>query len=222
MRAWLLGMFWLGLPAAAMAAQNPDAVTAAVRQAVATTVPADATITLGPVQGAQYMQPCAKTLQVKVTGNPPYEQASVVCPQPAWTLYITVTIAAQASVVVAARPITAGQMFAPADLAIRRVPVAAFAGRQVFYSAAALSGATAVLSFAPGTILTPSDVSTPVIVQAGQTVSVDVRSQNLDISVNAIADQSGRVGETIQMTNKSSGQHFSALVTAAGLLVQLN
>ena len=97
-----------------------------------------------------------------------------------------------------------------------------FAGREVYHDAAALLGTTALMSLNPGTILTNSSVEEPVVVQAGQTVSVHVHSGGLDVTVNAVAQQTGRIGQTILMVNPSSGQHFSALVTATGPVVDLN
>ena len=105
---------------------------------------------------------------------------------------------------------------------LRREPVALFAGRQVYHDAASLLGTTAFMSINPGTILTSSSVEEPVVVQAGQTVSVHVRSAGLDVTVNAVAQQTGRIGQTILMINPSSGQHFSALVTKTGPVVDLN
>jgi len=84
-----------------------------------------------------------------------------------------------------------------------------------------LIGTDALMSLPAGTILTSDAIQQPTIVQAGQTVSVDVQSGGVDISILATADQSGRIGDTILMTNRSSGKRFSALVTAGGPVVQL-
>ena len=106
-----------GLPAAAWAAtENPQAVVAAIRQAIVPTLSSGSTISLGPVTGAQYMQACTGTLSVSVTGIEPYEQAAVHCPSPNWTLYVTVTVAATEEVEVAARPIAAGQALTGGDV----------------------------------------------------------------------------------------------------------
>jgi flagella basal body P-ring formation protein FlgA len=72
-----------------------------------------------------------------------------------------------------------------------------------------------------GTILNNNDIDTPVAVQAGQTVAVDVQAGGVDVSINAIADQTGRIGDNILLTNPSSGKRFTALVTNAGLVVRL-
>ena len=138
------------------AAQDTGAVTAAINQAMTAAIPAGATVTLGPITGAQYMQACDGPLAVTITGVEPYEQAGVHCASPSWTLYVTVTVAQSATVVVAARPIAAGQTLQPADLTLHREPVAQYAGRQVFYDPAPLAGATALMSLPAGTILTQS------------------------------------------------------------------
>ena len=203
------------------AVQDAGAVTAAINQAVTAAIPAGATATLGPVTGAQYMQACGGPLAVAITGIEPYEQAAVHCAAPNWTLYVTVTVAQNAAVVIAARPIAAGQTLQPADLTVHDEPVSAYAGRQVFYAAAPLTGATALLTLPAGTILTQSNVGQPIVVVAGQIVSVQVLSGGVDLSVSARANETGRVGDTIMLTNPTSGQRFTALVTLTGPVIHL-
>jgi flagella basal body P-ring formation protein FlgA len=211
------------LPAVAWAApENPQTVAAAIRQAIAPTLSSGSSVSLGPVTGAQYMQACTGNLSVSITGTEPYEQAEVRCPAPNWTLYVSVTVVATEEVEVAARPIAAGQALSPGDVTLRREPVALFAGREVYHDAASLLGTTALMSLNPGAILTNGSIEEPVVVQAGQTVTVHVRNGGLVITLNAVAQQTGRIGQTILMINPASGQHFSALVTAAGPVVNLN
>ena len=217
--AWLLPN---AAPAAAPGpAEDPAQVTAAIRQTLAAQAPADSTVTLGPVQGAGFMPSCPMPLAVVISGNPPYEQAAVSCPQPRWTLYVTANVAETQLVAVAARPIQAGQTIQEGDLKLAREPVALYAGRQVVYDPASAAGGTALVSLPAGAILTSADLSAPVMVQAGQTVTVAVETGGLIVSLNAVADQTGHVGETILMTNPGSGKHFQALVTRNGLVVQL-
>jgi len=212
----------LGPPAmAGQDREDPNAVANAVRQSVAATTAANAAITLGSVAGAQYMQACAAPLSVTVSGAAPYEEANVHCPQPDWTLYVSVAVAENAGVAVADRPIAAGAQIKPGDIKIVQEPVALFAGRQVYYDTADLFGAVAVMGLTPGTILTASSVSQPVIVQAGQSASVTVFSGGLTLTIDAIADQPGHAGDSILMTNPSSGQRFHALVGRDGITVDL-
>lgn len=219
---FILCMAQLFAAAAHGAPQDAGAVAAAINQSVAAAIPAGAKATLGPVTGAQYMQACTTPLAVTLAGTEPYEQASVHCGSPNWTLYVTVTVVRSAAVIVAARPIAAGQTLQPADVTLHDEPVSLYAGRQVFYDAASLTGATALMTLPAGTILTQNNIGEPVIVQAGQTVSVQVLSGAVSVSVSARANETGRIGDTITLTNPSSGQRFTALVTANGPVVQLH
>ena len=201
--------------------EDPNAVAAAVKQSVAATSSAGATITLGSVAGAQFMQACGAALAVTVSGAAPYEEANVHCAQPDWTLYVAVTVAENEAVVVAARPIAAGAQIVAGDLKIVPMPISLFAGRQVYYNMADLIGAVPVMGLSPGTILTSSGISQPVLVQAGQSASVTVYSGGLTLTIDAIADQTGHAGDSILMTNPSSGQRFHALVERDGISVDL-
>src|ERR1700691_6629430 len=114
----LLAVLLAAMPALSWAAgqEDPQAVAAAIRQAVAPNLASGSTVSLGPVTGAQYMQACTGPLSVSISGIEPYEQAAVRCPSPNWTLYVTVTVAATEEVEVAARPIAAGQALSAGDV----------------------------------------------------------------------------------------------------------
>jgi len=208
------------LPSLAWAGESADAVSAAVQQAAQSLAPPGAAISLGPVTGAQYMQPCGSALSVSMSGNAPYEQAAVRCPSPNWTLYVTVTVAQSENVVVAARPVAAGHAFTADDLKLASLPVQQFAGRQVYFDPAQLIGAQADMSLVTGMPVTTDSIQAPVVVKAGQTVTVNVVSGGVQLSLDATAEQTGRVGDTILLTNPSTGRRFSAQVTAGG--VELN
>jgi flagella basal body P-ring formation protein FlgA len=211
----------LVLMGAAPAMQDAGAVAAAVREAALDIMPPEATLTVGPVAGARYMTACPEPLAVSIGGVAPYEQAAVRCAARGWVLYVSIMVAQREAVVVALRPVTAGAAIAADDLGLRDEPVADFAGRQVFTDPALLVGSVAVLSLPTGSLVTAQAVQAPVVVQAGQIVTVQVESPGLSVSVQAIADETGRVGETILMTNTGSGRRFSALVTAQGPVVRL-
>ncbi|HTI00224.1 MAG TPA: flagellar basal body P-ring formation chaperone FlgA [Acidisoma sp.] len=218
----VLGLMAMQAPEPALAAkQDPAAVADAVRRAVAATVPANADIILGRVSGAQHMDACTQPLNVTVTGQEPYLQAAAACPAPAWRLYVSVTVDAKMAVVVVARPIPAGQSIQDADLALREEPLSLYAGRRVFYQPGEVTGSIAILTLSPGTIVTGSAVQRPFIVQAGQIIMVDVINGAVDLTLDARADQAGRLGDRIMVTNLSSGRHFQAALTASGAVVQL-
>jgi flagella basal body P-ring formation protein FlgA len=72
-----------------------------------------------------------------------------------------------------------------------------------------------------GGLIPAADLVQPVIVKAGQTVTVEVVSGNVDVSITAVADETGRIGDTILLTNPASGRRFTATCTAAGPVVRL-
>jgi flagella basal body P-ring formation protein FlgA len=211
----------LASPAIAQTREDPAAVQSSIRQSLAPTLPTGASVTLGSAAGAGAMPACASPLAVTITGPEPYENAAVSCPGPVWTLYVPVTVTAVQAVVVAARPIAAGQPVGPDDVLLRPEPETAFRGQAVYYDPAAIDGGVAAMNLPAGAILTANDVQAPMLVKAGQTVAVDVRSGGVDVSIDAVAAEAGRLGDTILLTNPSSGKRFSALVTASGPVVQL-
>ncbi|MGE4481057.1 flagellar basal body P-ring formation chaperone FlgA [Acidocella sp.] len=219
--ALLLAAIW---PASghAATAQNEAAVASAVRQAAQNLAPPDASVTLGPVNGAHAMPACTAPLAVTLSGTAPYEQAAVHCSAPGWTLYVNVTVTQSEEVVVAARPLTAGQTITRQDLMLKRLPVQNFAGRQIFTQPAQIEGANVVMSMAAGMVITQNTVQAPLLVKAGQLVTVHVYSGGVMLSVDATADQPGRLGDTILLTNPGSGRRFSAQVTAHGVELRLN
>lgn len=207
--------------APAWAGQDPAAVEAAIRQSLAPTLPQGASVTLGSMAGARVMPSCAAPLGVTLTGVEPYQNAQVRCPSPGWTLYVSVTVAASEAVVVAARPVAAGQALGAGDLALRPEPEAAFAGQPVYYDPNALAGSVATMNLPAGAIVTGSDVQAPLVVKAGETVTVNVQSGGVDVAIEAVADEPGRIGDTILLTNPGSGKRFTAVVTANGPVVVL-
>ena len=202
--------------------QNPQDVTHAVQQAAQNLAPPGTQISVGQVNGAHYMPACEVPLTVSIGGVAPYEQATVQCASPRWTLYVEVTVAQSEDVVVAAKPLTAGQTITPDDVMLRRLPVQNFAGRQVFTNLTQVEGANILMSTEAGTIITQSLIQSPLVVKAGQMVTVHVYSGDVVLSLDAVADQDGRIGDTILLTNPGSGRRFTAEVTAQGVELHLS
>jgi flagella basal body P-ring formation protein FlgA len=208
-------------PSAAEPRQDPAQVAAAVQRQAAALAPPGARVTLGSVAGAAAMPACTAPLEVRLSGGPPYAEAQVRCAAPAWQLYVSVTLAETERVAVAARPIAPGQILGPGDIAMAREPVAGFAGRQVYYDPAQLLGAQAVMGLPAGSMIAAADVMAPVVVKSGETVTAQVLSGGVRISVGAVANETGRIGDTILLTNTASGRRFSALITAEGPVIRL-
>ena len=211
-----------GAPCLGQTMQDAAAVAKAVLLAAQNLAPPGASVSLGPTNGAAAMPACTAPLAVTLNGMAPYEQAQVQCPTPDWTLYVNVTVAQSEAVVVAARPISAGQTITLNELMVKTMPVQDFAGRQIFTDPAQINGASAVMSMAAGMIITQNTVQAPLVVKSGQIVTVNVYSGSVTLAVDATADQPGRIGDTILLTNQGSGRRFTAQVTAQGVELHLN
>lgn len=207
--------------AAAGTTQNPQDVTRAVEQAAQTLLPPGGQMSVGTVNAARYMPACTTPLHVNIGGIAPYEQATVQCTLPRWTLYVQLTIDQSEDIIVAATQLAAGQTITSNDLMLRHLPVQDFAGRQVYTTPVQLEGDQIMMSVSAGTIITQNIVQPPLIVKAGQMVTVSIYSGDVTLSLDAVADQDGRVGDTIFLTNPSSGRRFTAEVTAQGIELHL-
>ena len=210
------------VPCLGQTMQDEAALAKAVRLTAQNLAPPGASISLGPTSGAAAMPACNAPLGVMMSGMAPYEQAQVRCPTPDWTLYVNVTVAQSQAVVVTAQPLTAGQTITAADLMVKTMPVQDFAGRQVFTNPAQIGGANAVMSMPAGMIVTQGAVQAPLVVASGQIVTVHVYSGGVMLAVDATADQPGRIGDTILLTNQGTGRRFAAQVTAQGVELRLN
>lgn len=206
---------------AATITQNPQDVTRAVQRAAQNLAPPGAQVSVGTANGASYMPACTVPLTVSIGGVAPYEQATVQCSAPHWTLYVQVTLEQSEDVVVAAKPLTAGQTITADDLMLRHMPVQNFAGRQIFTDPTQIEGDQVMMSLPAGGVLTQNIVQSPLVVKAGQMVTVHVYSGTVMISMDAVANQDGRIGDTILLTNPSSGRRFTAEVTAEGIELHL-
>ncbi|GAB0114417.1 flagellar basal body P-ring biosynthesis protein FlgA [Acidisoma sp. C75] len=210
-----------GIGTARAASEDAKTVTKAVQSAVNAIAPPHAVITLGPVTGAQYMKPCQRPLAVTISGTQPYLQAAVLCTEPRWTLYVSAEVEAKIAVVVAAQTIPAGQPIRAEDVKLTEEPMSSFAGRQVFYHTDDVLGDVADLTLPAGTLIVGTSVQRPILVRPGQIIMVDVRNAGIDVTLDARADETGRLGDMIAVTNLSSGKTFQATVTPSGALVDL-
>ena len=70
-----------------------------------------------------------------------------------------------------------------------------------------------------GTPIRLTDLASPPDIQAGEAVQVEVRNGPMRIRLVARAERSGRIGDTIPMTNPESSAHFRARVDGRNKVV---
>ncbi len=214
---------WALIAPCALAAggERPEDVAAAVRAAAQGTIPPGAELTLGDVSAAAKMAACSAPLAVSLMGAAPQMEAVARCPSPGWVYYVPLSVAQTRQMVVAARPLAAGTVLGAGDVALVTAPSGGAGGQAGFDNPAAVAGMAAAMPIAAGAMISPGQLVAPVVVKAGQSVVVAVRDQGVEVTVMAVADEPGRLGQMMLLTNPGSGRRFSALVTADGPLVDL-
>lgn len=135
-----------------------------------------------------------------------------------WSLYVPVTLARFAEVVIATRPLARGQSIAAEDvtLARRRVDIST---RTYFEQPATAIGRLATRSIASGEILDQHQLRQPRLVRRGEQVVLSLGNSAVKVSMKGEALADGAAGERIRVRNLSSARIVEGTVTAAGVVV---
>jgi flagella basal body P-ring formation protein FlgA len=115
------------------------------------------------------------------------------------------------------RPVRAGETIEAALLVEARVPRAA--GGPAALERAMLLGTSAKRDLSAGVALTDLDVLRPTLIERGDTLILEVRKGQVAVRVSAIAQQSGRLGDSILVEVPSGqGGHLSGTIVSKQLV----
>jgi flagella basal body P-ring formation protein FlgA len=126
---------------------------------------------------------------------------------------IAATARAWEDQVVLTRPLSRGQAFMKNDLAPRRVLVDTPTAQPVTNVDDAL-GQVASRAMKRGDVLTVADTDAPVIMQAGQPITVSLKIGDNTVDTIATAMDSGKKGSAIRARNNANGDIYRVRVTA--------
>jgi flagella basal body P-ring formation protein FlgA len=184
--------------------------------------------------------PLDPRLQVKACDKPlamdlPFASAQTVrvrCPQPAWQLYVRVTVSgepparpapesvgkkqpeapAQRQVLVAAVPLMRGMTLTEAHVRLADVDLPGLPVN-VLEQVSQVLHAEVVRDVRADAPLRSQDIRPTVLVKRGQMVLMSIgQSQGFRISARVEAQQDGRYGEQIKLKNRDSGRMLTGLV----------
>jgi flagellar basal body P-ring formation protein FlgA len=128
-----------------------------------------------------------------------------------WRLFVPVRVSAFRMVVVAAVPLERGKVLAADDVILAEREVSASTGGYLAQSEAAV-GRTLRRPVAPGAILTPSALTSAVLVRRGQPVTLEARANGFTVQMAGIAKGDGALGQTIPVENTSSRKVLQGVV----------
>ncbi len=130
------------------------------------------------------------------------------------TAWVAVKMRVSRKAVVLKRSVVLGQLLTSSDVEFIEVDVSQ--GRETPLKLDDIQGVVAARTMKAGQILFPSDIKKEDLVKRGQTVKLFSGSLDFEVSVTAIAEQPGRLGDIVRIKNIESGKILSGQVVGAG------
>ncbi|GAA0688617.1 hypothetical protein GCM10009104_13550 [Marinobacterium maritimum] len=173
-------------------------------------------VQLNPINRQLDFPPCGHPLSVDL----PFHSGSritakVGCNQPRWSLFVTGQAQVFKPVVMAANPIIKGSRIRASMLQLREQDISSLRG-DYFQRQQDVSGHLARISISADTVITPRMLTQANAISRGDAVTIEARRGGVLIRTEGTAQENGRIGETIDVTNNRSGIKVRARVTASG------
>jgi len=122
-------------------------------------------------------------------------------------------------VLVAARPLRQGEVIQRSHIEQREVLLGPMSAPENYLEEPASAlGHRAARAVAPGTPLTASMIVSPYAARKGESVSIHLRSEHIEIVTKGLAQRDGYVGDVIPVTVELSGRKLSCKVIADGMV----
>jgi len=139
----------------------------------------------------------------------------VRCREPAWSVYLPVTVETEASVLVARRSMRRGEVPTGADFDVARQRVPGLAS--AFVSDAATLGVRRLRRpIAAGEALAGDALESPPLVRRGQSVTAVSRAAGIEVRMAAEAMANAGAGDRLRMRNPATGRMLEGTVQPDG------
>lgn len=204
--------------------QSAESIKKAIRLYVASNLSSDTEykLTLGHFDNRLKLPLCNKPLDVFTRSNtvkPGRNSIGVKCNNlKKWTIYTPININLYKNILVLTQPIRRGKTFNNTMFKIERRDISLL--RSGFITdPLSLINKQATRNLNSGSVLNKSNYTEPKLIKRGDTVSIQVSSQNLNISMAGIAVMDGKKGQKIKVKNIKSQQIVQATVKSPGQVV---
>jgi len=131
------------------------------------------------------------------------------------SIWVKVRVTTEQNWIEAIQPLAPGKPIGAEQLGIRSGSRSPY-GPAPIGAVEIAAGRTPNRSIRAGEAIFPSMLSIPHDVERGQTVHVEAASGDAKISFDAVAQSSGRAGESVLVRNPENGRYFQARVEAKG------
>lgn len=219
----LLLIFGGFMHSARASVQSIESISEAVREALSQQIVEDHDayqFTIEHIDPRLRLAICQQPLEVfQQSGNLNGGRVTVGvrCPEPAWLIYVPVSVQFSQSVVVLTRPVQRGDFMTPDLLMLQTRDVARLPKAYLTDLTQAL-GKQAQRALAAGSVLNRHDLSEPLLVKRGQHVIIEAVSPAFSIRMNGQALADGALGQRIRVKNTSSGRVIEARVVQANVV----
>ncbi|OUR90559.1 flagella basal body P-ring formation protein FlgA [Gammaproteobacteria bacterium 42_54_T18] len=135
-----------------------------------------------------------------------------------WSLHVPLELKAYENVVVAAQPILRGQIITAGNLTKDEREVTRL-NQGYFAQPKLVVGSIAKRSIATHRVILPRSLSTPKLVNKGESISIQAISSGLSIKAMGIALVDGSLGDLIQVKNSKTQRIVEGRISAPGQIV---
>lgn len=142
---------------------------------------------------------------------------AVSCAEPAWQVYVAVTLHALTGVVVATRPLAARTLVASGDIAIKEHDIAGLPAGYVT-DPATVVGRILLRPLAQGEPVEGNQLQAQTLIERGQLVTLYWQSSGLRVSARGEAKSAAAADGRVRVRNLSSGRELEGVVRGEGLV----
>ncbi len=141
----------------------------------------------------------------------------VRCQEPAWHVYVPVTLSARAQVVVAARPLPAHTSLATGDVILAERDLHGLPSGY-FRRIEDLRGLEVTRALGAGEVVSPAQVRAGALVRRGQEVILVAQTDTVAVRMKGEVLADGGLNQRVRVRNLSSGREVEGVVRSADLV----
>ena len=135
-----------------------------------------------------------------------------------WSLHVPLELKAYENVVIASQPILRGQIITAGNVAEEEREVTRLS--KGYFSATQLAvGSIAKRSIATNRVIQPQFLSSPMLVNEGERITIKAISHGLSIKATGVALSEGSLGDLIQVRNSKTKRVVEGRISAPGQII---
>lgn len=139
------------------------------------------------------------------------------CGSPRWQQNFAIHLHIYKEVAVLARSVSIGQHMTAADISFSRYDTSTIS-KDFFTSIEQIIGQQIKRNLKAGTLLNSDMLDAPLLVERGDLLQIQTKRPGLNVEIQGVAMERGRLGQVIRVRNSQSNNIVAARVLAAGIV----